>query len=190
MKYLLITIIALFFFSCGNQKMRYTRVLPSLKAETSTEAKTQTLRIAEDQLSDELSETAVTEVPTEIESNLSLEHSEQLEPVIYALTPKDSVVVIQRTDETTVDAALRAQKHAQISVGFMIGAIVGHLFVFPGIILLIVGIIFYVKASRAKYITEKGTKAQKVARTLMVLNFVIMMLAVILIAGIYFIGGF
>jgi uncharacterized protein with PQ loop repeat len=187
MRSLSFILITFFLAACGNQKIRYVRLKQHSKTEfvnsTTQQPHGSEVKSSFDTPTPEATPTEKEAPKATSETSTEIEFSEIKTPVIFASIPEDSTQIVKRTaTENEADIALKAQQNAEISLGLLIAALVGYLlFLFVGIILLIVGASLYNKASKAPYITEDGLNTLSIAKIFLIIDAVLLALITVLI---------
>lgn len=171
--YLIVTIVVL--ASCGNQKIRFSRVQSKKQTvvivDEGTRASIKSIQKSE---SKQLEEIASKE-PIETVSAPADEVENVVKEVNSLPTEPESAIEEKQlpADDEKVAQALEAEKNAKRASGLLIAALPGYfLFLIPGLILTVIGAIYYHKAKRAQYISQKGQNTLQVARIFYIIDLV------------------
>lgn len=179
-------------YSPGNGKLRYVR---SEKGEISiVERSEKGHSIATQDLEKE--NVLVVENSTEIlsqqneslrdEVNKEVIDSDKVsnEKVSERAEPKD---LNPDLDERIIDEAYEAERAANTSFILMLVGLISAFAPYLGIIPFIIGLIFYTKSDRSRYITQFGERKQQSARVVMIIDTIILSLWLLLIVALFFI---
>lgn len=107
------------------------------------------------------------------ETSAELNQSNQTKQVALNF-PLPKKIELEPTDSLTAkdieNQALEAENRAKIALGFSIGGLsmIIPVLGFLGILSFVVGIVFYSKANKARYITPEGQKKLKVSKGLLI----------------------
>jgi hypothetical protein len=90
-------------------------------------------------------------------------------------------------DERILDEAYEAERAANTSFILLLAGLISAIAPYLGIIPFIIGLIFYAKSDRSRYITQFGERKQRSAQAVMIIDTVILSLWLLLIVALFFI---
>lgn len=90
-------------------------------------------------------------------------------------------------DERIIDEAYEAERAANTSFILLLIGLISAIVPYLGIIPFIIGLIFYAKSDRSRYITQFGERKQQSAQVVMIIDTVILSLWLLLILALFFI---
>lgn len=177
-------------YSPGNGKLRYVR---SDKGEIAIveRAEKEVSTISQDQEKIALNENIAETLPDQ--KVILIDHgsdgSDQLdkvsqEEIDQTALPKD---LNPDLDERIIDEAYEAESAANTSFILMLVGLISAFAPYLGIIPFIIGLIFYAKSDRSRYITQFGERKQRSAQVVMIIDSVILSLWLLLIVALFFI---
>ena len=170
MKSLILSIVVLLLISCGNQKIRFSRVQTNKQTVIKVDKETRT-SLKSPYKSPVLQAEVIEEKKTEESLSQSIDEAKPIDSKTQNLPASESIsdeVIDEKkivSDDEKVTKALEAEKNAKRAAGLLIGSLVGFfLLLVPGIVLFIIGTVYYRRAKRAQFISQKGQDALNVAR--------------------------
>ena len=168
--------------SCGYNRIRYTKAIVSNVPERSVSFEA---NLIEEQpiFLDDIGASEQTKINTEAESHAETQSIEALEVVRPESIPTDSVTGQEDLPIDVVYQARQAAKRASTAkVLFISRTLSIFVIAFFALILTGVGLWFYIKSFRARFITQEGEAQLQKAKIALIINVVVLVLIAALFA--------
>jgi hypothetical protein len=104
--------------------------------------------------------------------------------VVKDLEDKDAIE--PDDDEKIANEAIKAERDANVSLFLFVGGLISAIVPYLGIIPFIIGLIFYSRSKRARYITPFGDNRTRLATIFMIIDAVILVFWLMLIVALIF----
>ncbi len=190
MRYLIPFIVLLFFIatSCGYQQIRFTKVAKLERVQTSiTDSKVKPTKnqIRTDAITSEL------ELENEVVSGNEIIEDQptilEVQLVEKAAIPTDTLDAQSDLPEDVVYLAKKAANRASTAKALFITSSI-FLFILPffAFIFTFIGLWFYIKSNRSRFITEAGEAHLRKAKIALIVNIALFFLLTVLLIGLIF----
>lgn len=192
MKFILILSVILTLFSCGttrNGQLRLVKVNnheiavieknTKLAQQINQETELSTANIEPEIIQNHAGD-ITSEKPSELNQFKQTKQMDIAIPLTKKLEPEPTDTIKNKEIE---QQALEAESRAKLALGFSIGAIsmIIPFLSFLGILSFILGIVFYSKANKARYITPEGQKKLKISKGVLIAEGILIGIAALII---------
>lgn len=175
--------------SCGFNRIRYTKAITKPAEERSQTIKNQgSSPLFTDNIEAPMRLTAdlrVEEITKEW--NVSESTIFSIERLLPSEKPSDTMETADDIPGNVVYRAHKAEKNASTAIVLFITGTVGVFFIaFFAFILTGVGLWFYIRSNRSRFITEHGERQLRRAKIALIVNLVVVLLLTLVILGLFF----